>query len=534
MTTERRIFGPPGAGKTTFVRNQVTAWSARYSPEEMILCSFSRAAARELAGRVDLPASNIATIHALAYRALGRPAIAETGELARRWNAQVPPAWQVADGQTDIEAGIQPDRDHGREMAMYNLDRARLRADWWNTQPMAREWQAFKRETNSVDFNDMIELAIEHYPEHPAAPRVLVVDEAQDLTPLQWRLARQWGRGQAVEEFIVAGDDDQTIYSFTGATPDAFLVDLPADRVRVLSQSYRLPRAIYSAAEQWIRQVQQRQPKAYRPRDAEGQVTPLDATWKWADGIVDCAARHVDQGQTVMILASCAYMLTPTISALRDAGIPFHNPYRRANGAWNPLGARGEGRISTAERYLAFLRPTLTGDWWTYQDAHLWAALLPADCFQRGRKQAFVDLATPDTRDQRLPMEVMVDYLREETITRLAQFDPGWLCSTALASYSRPLEYAHSIYTRRGAAALQETPRLVVGTIHSVKGGEGDVVILMPDISLEAYRQAAMAQEHRDAITRLFYVGMTRARESLYICQPAAPVLAARLGELVA
>jgi len=60
---------------------------------------------------------------------------------------------------------------------------------------------------------------------------------------------------------------------------------------------------------------------------------------------------------------------------------------------------------------------------------------------------------------------------------------------------------------------------VIVGTIHSVKGGEADVVCLFPDLSGEgdaAYQQAGAP---RDSVIRQFYVGMTRARETLYICQ---------------
>jgi len=70
-----------------------------------------------------------------------------------------------------------------------------------------------------------------------------------------------------------------------------------------------------------------------------------------------------------------------------------------------------------------------------------------------------------------------------------------------------------------GREALEESPRVIVGTIHSVKGGEADVVFLFPDISPAG---DAAYQKHgppRDSVIRLFYVGMTRARHTLYICQ---------------
>ena len=75
-----------------------------------------------------------------------------------------------------------------------------------------------------------------------------------------------------------------------------------------------------------------------------------------------------------------------------------------------------------------------------------------------------------------------------------------------------------------GPDALEESPRVIVGTIHSVKGGEADVVFLFPDVSPAG---DAAYQKHglqRDSVIRLFYVGMTRARHTLYICQRESPI----------
>jgi hypothetical protein len=54
-----------------------------------------------------------------------------------------------------------------------------------------------------------------------------------------------------------------------------------------------------------------------------------------------------------MLLASCSYMLRPLIGALRKRGVAFHNPYRKSNGFWNPLGVTR--RNSAANRLSALL-----------------------------------------------------------------------------------------------------------------------------------------------------------------------------------
>jgi superfamily I DNA/RNA helicase len=69
-----------------------------------------------------------------------------------------------------------------------------------------------------------------------------------------------------------------------------------------------------------------------------------------------------------------------------------------------------------------------------------------------------------------------------------------------------------------GPRALMDLPKVVVGTIHSVKGGQADVVYLFPDLSQAGDAQYNRGGAARDSVIRVFYVGLTRAREKLYIC----------------
>jgi len=76
----------------------------------------------------------------------------------------------------------------------------------------------------------------------------------------------------------------------------------------------------------------------------------------------------------------------------------------------------------------------------------------------------------------------------------------------------------------RRPGALEESPRVIVGTIHSVKGGEADVVFLFPDVSPAGDAAYQKHGPQRDSVIRLFYVGMTRARHTLYICRGNPPL----------
>lgn len=88
-TSEYRIFGPPGTGKTTNLSRQIRRAVERSGSDNILVTSFSRAAASELAGR-DLPINpnRIGTLHSHCYHALGEPEIAEAN--VEEWNRKNP------------------------------------------------------------------------------------------------------------------------------------------------------------------------------------------------------------------------------------------------------------------------------------------------------------------------------------------------------------------------------------------------------------------------------------------------------------
>jgi superfamily I DNA/RNA helicase len=88
------------------------------------------------------------------------------------------------------------------------------------------------------------------------------------------------------------------------------------------------------------------------------------------------------------------------------------------------------------------------------------------------------------------------------------------------------IQFPADIAAAHGPQALLEKPQVTVGTIHSVKGGEADVVILFPDLSQAGDAAYQRYGPPRDAVIRMFYVGITRAREALYLADRASTMAA--------
>jgi len=112
------------------------------------------------------------------------------------------------------------------------------------------EYERFKKERNLIDFEDMLEIALNHA---QFRSEVVIIDEAQDLSPLQWEVVNSIFDADMI---IAAGDELQSIFSFQGATPDRFLSF--SNHVKVLRKNYRIPRNLWDFSYWMIRDQLQR------------------------------------------------------------------------------------------------------------------------------------------------------------------------------------------------------------------------------------------------------------------------------------
>lgn len=78
-------------------------------------------------------------------------------------------------------------------------------------------------------------------------------------------------------------------------------------------------------------------------------------------------------------------------------------------------------------------------------------------------------------------------------------------------------EREYYIAARRQGESLTGEPRIKINTIHAVKGGEADNVLILTDMAARSYKYM---QQYPDDEARVFYVGMTRAKQNLHLIQP--------------
>jgi len=533
--SEYRIFGPPGTGKTTRLAHEIGRAARQFGSENVVAVSFTRAAAHEIGSRnVPLPRDRVGTLHSFAWRALGRPIIAETK--ADEWNSSgIPSGWMIQkqSGALDDHAALNGDRG-GWQLNQWNLLRSMQRErdiGGGDLKKFVEAWTDWKAGREYFDFTDLIACSLIAIDSCPGAPLVGFFDESQDFTPLELALVRKWGA--RMKFFILAGDDDQCIYSFKGATPHAFLTPPVDDDHKIfLSQSYRVPRAVHREALQYTDKLAEREAKEYRPRDEEGAVDRSSLSIHAGDveALVSAVHDATTDGSTAMILTSCGYMLGGrasitndgrqgfgVIDAMRNKGMPFWNPYRSTRGDWNPM--RGATR-----RLAAYLRPCpmTWGDderrSWSWHDLWDWIEHIPSSGSDaklvRGAKKKVREMAKDERADDVVPVAIVNDLFLDGV--QWWNGSPDLLADLWAPKKRSSLRYPMRIIKRQGRAALVQKPRVIVGTIHSVKGGEADTVFLAPDLSASGFEEWR-GETKRDRVRRLFYVATTRARRRLVL-----------------
>lgn len=503
---ERRIYGPPGTGKTTRVKRLVAELiDSGVDPHDIYATSFSRAGAAELVERVGLPAKNVGTLHSFAHRALGL----HVGDLANdrleefskqhilyrmgsRYNPD-PLDFNGSDFAFDERA---PGARLLNKLNIYRnllVDPSAMPSD---VQAFAKVWTAWKKAEGLYDFVDLVEVVS---PAQLPEGEVLICDEAQDLSPLELKKLRIWG--ESFEQLVLAGDPNQAIYSFKGVEPEAFMLPkLPRGQVEVLGQSHRVPVAVHDLAQGW-----QQFSFKYRPRAVPGKLVRASAAAQSPDLFLE---RFMEGDGTRMILASCSYMLADIRQYAMREGIPFHNPYQPDKNKWNPLDQYLGTRIAN-------FGPGTT-------NAELWSLVkdLPAKLYaERGAKGMLKALAKAEPNEPANSHRWLSTYLLNALNSRDPRLLHGLYQSQLPGDIGKHLKYTLQVLAKYGASAI-EKPRLVIGTIHSVKGGEADRVLLFPSQS-----QAAWRDYHQQPwpTRRVMYTGITRAKSELWLGAGALP-----------
>ncbi|MBT8489902.1 MAG: UvrD-helicase domain-containing protein, partial [Deltaproteobacteria bacterium] len=228
-----KITGPPGCGKSTEIMRLILRACDKYFPNEIGAVSFTNAAVEEIRTRIARTVKidksvikNVRTLHSHCFKLLGLSKTDVAESHMAEFNAEYP-QYRISISSDDIpdEKDFMLDKKIRRNEVCFNemqIMRNRLvPVKKWNldTRIIYEKWSAWMKESKYIDFTGMLEQVLER--ELIPSIRILFVDEAQDLTPLQYAIIKKWSTNTV--STIYAGDSDQCIFRFSGSVPEAFI-----------------------------------------------------------------------------------------------------------------------------------------------------------------------------------------------------------------------------------------------------------------------------------------------------------------------
>ena len=477
----RKILGPPGTGKTTRLLHYAQTFLKLGTPLDKIgYFAFTKKAATEAKERMldqnpdikEKQLEHFRTLHSLAFWKLGMKksevmqdehyedigrslgievTVYSNGEEKTGFVDSDSEYFNIINAARIKEISIED--EYNTDMYSQDLDKNLLYI-------LKEELDNYKESYHLKDFTDMIEKFImaEICPKYD----VVFIDEAQDLSPIQWKMFEVLKKNS--KYVILAGDDDQAIYGWAGADVKRFQQE-PAKEI-VLPQSYRVPKLVQHIADNILSRIpdERRLKKEWKARDEDGSrqfITSIEDT-------------PLQKGKW-LVLARYNDKLIKLKPLLREMGIYFEYKKRKSY---------------PARLYAAIENYTR----WTHG-----SLLSISEC-----KDLFEYLG------KEFPE-------KEERMYNLKEFGYS---NTQRWFEVFETEPEDSLYIRNMIQAgeeLSKEARVKLSTIHAAKGGEADNVLLILDNTKTIREAVEKSPDKEDEEHRIWYVGVTRAKQNLYI-----------------
>lgn len=560
------VVAGPGSGKTRTLVARLTALveSGLARPEELLAVTFTRKAATELRARLHASLGEagqgvtVGTFHqvALLLRPLpegtvllgeaDRAALAEQVASAHTTGSRAGAAGKLVDAVSRWK-GLRCDWE--AELAQSDCEREREREPAW-LKPAAASYQQGLAAIGAEDLDDLLLAAARavRAGEARRSFRFVQVDEYQDVNGVQRELL--CALAAAGSQLFAIGDPDQAIYAFRGADVRHFLAfadDFPGARTFFLLDNFRSVATVVTAATAVIRNNPQRphtaEARASRPGGERLVLTSSPSAMAEAIGVAREIERLIggtslsshDQGRSLAWAAgqygfSDVAVLTRTVAradrlaeALQHEGVPILRP-RRPH-----LQDQAARELLACLRLLS--RPGDLGAWLRLLGREGSPPSLAALAERRAQGQL------PALPPQLAELSGLPQSEQLERLARQLEASPESVAAVAAQLATGSDGLADVAPAHESDEWDERFERVAVLTLHGAKGLEFPVVFLC---GCEAELLPGSRAEPHEVIEerRLFFVGLTRAKDLLYLShvagRPRSPFVDELPGDLLA
>jgi DNA helicase II / ATP-dependent DNA helicase PcrA len=533
------VLAGAGTGKTRAVAHRMAYLAATgvINPGRVLAVTFTTRAAGELRGRLRhlgrlVPGTGLEQVQARTFHS------AALRQLTHFWPSTVGgPAPRVIESKIGLvaeasrrirlRAGLTELRDAAAEIEWAKVTQVRpdeyeaASAKAGRSGPfeparlghLYAAYEALRTEQNLVDFESVLELTAAILSEHGSAARsvhdryaIFAVDEYQDVNPLQKLLLDMWLGGR--DDLCVVGDPRQTIYSFTGATPEyliGFPTEYPAAPVIRLVRNYRSSPQVVTLANKLSAVASGAFAPAaalvaQRPAGPPPQLTEYPDEPAEAAAVASQAAALIASGipaSEIAVLVRTNAQTQGLEQALAEAGVPFQlrgaeRFFDRAEVKQAVALLGGAARSATAADAPATqVRPILAG----------------------------LGLSAEPPGGRGTARE------RWESLQALAQLAEDFFAAAPQATLA---DLVSELAVRTTLGHAPAAAGVTLASLHAAKGLEWDAVFLagLTDGTLPIIY--AQSDEEIEEERRLLYVGVTRARERLFLSWALARTPGAR------
>lgn len=569
------VLAGPGSGKTSVIveRTAYMTSEGKIPPSSVLVVTFSRAAAKEMKERflkrIGKPSTEVTfgTFHGVFYGILKQAyRLGPENILSEEEKYEILQE-MIQNYGGDLSQDGEFPQELSREISLVKGNRIALEHYYASCcadevfRQIFRGYRQEVRKRRKLDFDDMLLCCYELFRTRADVLRAwqekfryILVDEFQDISPIQYDIIRMMAKPE--NNLFIVGDDDQSIYHFRGARPELmlnFTKDYPDAETVLLDVNYRCSKTILNTAMKVIANNEKRFSKKLSTPNPEGEPVRLLVFENPREEYMSVARelkKRLDAGEDLWdtaVLFRFNQEAEGLVSAFMEYQIPFtmkeqvSNIFRhwlcRDMLAYLHMAAGDRSRktflqvMNRPNRYIA--RESLTGTQVDFEELKR----------SYGEKDWMCDRITTLQTHLRILSTLApfagINFIRcgigyDEYLREYAQYrkiKPEEL----LEALDRIQESAAGMktleeweqYIADYSAKLQEQAQLqkkqpegvAVYTLHGVKGLEFRKVYIMNvnegNLPCRKAVLPAAVEEER----RLFYVGMTRAREQLYLCQ---------------